>query len=281
MQLSAGIKNFWISVISYLLVGFCLFLYLVASNGWKLTNLLSLPGFIGLIVVVAVAIFPLLWFLSHLKSQLIKVLPDDVQFNKVVPTDYPWLDLATLSEQTTTLESLGFIQLIDHDIPSALGFSRSLAHPQQYCFAEIGQLFQVTGGIITHHLCIFSILEQDWALAEINKAVSNVDAISYIWRHPKQIRRYHSNMKLDELFQSHLKFRQQILTDLNINLSTDTSWSFFQRIEEQAAIFRKQTMRRKNILLSMLETTLFEMNPKSEWLGDYPKEAAKRRKTCH
>ncbi|MDM9381872.1 hypothetical protein QUB80_14300 [Chlorogloeopsis sp. ULAP01] len=36
-------------------------------------------------------------------------------------------------------------------------------------------------------------------------------------------------------------------------------------------------MRRKPLLLSILEATLFELNPKSEWLGDYPKEAAKRR----
>ncbi len=40
---------------------------------------------------------------------------------------------------------------------------------------------------------------------------------------------------------------------------------------------RKQTFRRKSLLLAMLEATLFEINPKSEWLGDYPKVAAKRR----
>lgn len=277
MQLSTGIKNFWMSVIIYLVVGCCLFLYFVGSNGWKLTNLLNLPDLIGLIIVVAVAIFPLLWFLSHLKSQLVKVLPDEVQFKKVSYIDYPWLDLASLSAQTHTLESLGFIQLVDQDVPSTLGFARRFAHPQKYCFAEIGQMFQVTGEILTQHFSIFSALEEDWILAEINREVNHADAISYIWRHPKQIRRYHPNIKLDEIFQAHLEFRQQILTDLKINSLTDTSWSYLQKLEEEGVIFRKQTMRGKNILISMLETTLFEMNPQSEWLGDYPKEAAKRR----
>jgi hypothetical protein len=40
---------------------------------------------------------------------------------------------------------------------------------------------------------------------------------------------------------------------------------------------RKQTLKRKNLLLAMLEATLFERNPKSQWLGDYPQEAAKKR----
>ena len=77
--------------------------------------------------------------------------------------------------------------------------------------------------------------------------------------------------------QSHLRFRQQMLTDLGITVSTDVSWDAYGTLEQQATIFRKQTFRQKNLLLAMLEATLFEINPKSEWLGDYPKVAAKRR----
>jgi hypothetical protein len=46
-------------------------------------------------------------------------------------------------------------------------------------------------------------------------------------------------------------------------------------------ILPQNLMKRKNILLAMVEATLFQMNPKTEWLGDYPKMAdkIKRQKT--
>ncbi|AUT00773.1 hypothetical protein CLI64_10395 [Nostoc sp. CENA543] len=275
MQLSAGIKNFWNSVVFNLLSGLVLCLCVLAINGWKWRNLFDLPDFVGLVILVAVAISPLLWFLSHLKSQLLRPLVDHVQFNKVSPKDYPWLDVASLTEETAILESLGFVHLIDHDVPLALGFSRCFAHPQKYCFAEIGQIFQVTGSVITRHFSLFSVLERDWILAEINREINNLDGISYIWRHPQHIRRYHPHLKLPVLFQEHLKFREQICHDLNIYSCRDVSVAFLEKIEQDAAKFRRQTMRRRNLLLSMIETTLFEINPQSEWLGNYPKAAAK------
>jgi hypothetical protein len=68
-----------------------------------------------------------------------------------------------------------------------------------------------------------------------------------------------------------------MLIDLGITVSTDVSWEVFRNLQQKSIILCKQIMRRKPLLLSILEATLFELNPKSEWLGDYPKEAAKRR----
>jgi len=276
MQLSEGIQKFWMTIASYILLGLSLFLYLLAGNGWKLTNMLSLPDLMGFTLVVAIALFPLLWYLSNLKSQIIQSMPDDVQFQEIAPTNYPQLDVVSLAYHTTILESLGFIHLIDHDVKPGIGFARCFAHPEHYCFAEIGQLFKETGEIIAQQFVFFSVLQQDWVLAEINRAINSGDGITYIWRHPQQIRRYHPNIDVDELFQSHLQFRQKILADLGINLSTDVSWNAFKEQEQQATLFRKQVMRRKNLLLAMLEATLFEISPKSEWLGNYPKLAAKK-----
>ncbi|QSJ19987.1 hypothetical protein JYQ62_15500 [Nostoc sp. UHCC 0702] len=76
-----------------------------------------------------------------------------------------------------------------------------------------------------------------------------------------------------------MNFRQQILTNLGITVATDVSWQTYKNLERQATISRKQSFRHKNLLLAMLEATLFEMHPKSEWLGDYPKEAVKRRRS--
>jgi hypothetical protein len=182
----------------------------------------------------------------------------------------------TLLIQTSTLESLGFVQLMDWKAEPGNGFVRCFAHPQQYCFAEIGQLFNETGEAIAQHSTIFSLLEQDWVIGEINREVCSGDGISYIWRHPKEIRTYSPNLNLDELLETHLRLRQKILVDLGISLLTDVSWSAFCNLEKQSTLRRKQTLKRKNLLLAMLEATLFERNPKSQWLGDYPQEAAKK-----
>lgn len=276
MKLSRGLEKFWVAVGSYLLLDLILFFYVLAAHNWKFPNLLSLPDLIAFIIVISLGFFPFLWFLFNLKSQILQALPDQWQFKVAVLADYPQLDLAWLQQQTNTLESLGFVQLMDCKVEPGNGFARCFAHPQQYCFSQIGQIFKDTGEIIAEHCTIFSLLEQDWAVAEINREVNSHDAIAYIWRHPKQIRTYHANINLDELLQAHLRLRQQILVDLSITVLTDVSWFALRNLEQQATILRKQTIRRKNLLLTMLEATLFEMNPKSQWLGDYPKEAARR-----
>lgn len=279
MQVSAGIQKFWMALASYILLGLSLFLYLLAGNGWHLTNMLSLPDLMGFTLVVAIAIFPILWYLSNVKSQLIQAMPDDVQFQEITLTNYSQLDVMSLAYHTTILESLGFVHLIDHDVKPGIGFARCFAHPEHYCFAEIKQIFKETGEVIAQNFAFFSLLQQDWVLAEINREINSGDGMAYIWRHPHQIQRYHPNIDVDKLFQSHLQFRQQILNDLGINLSTDVSWTALNVQAQQATIFRKQAMRRKNLLLAMLEATLFELSPKSEWLGNYPKLAAKKQRS--
>ncbi|BAZ49090.1 hypothetical protein NIES4103_17010 [Nostoc sp. NIES-4103] len=279
MKLSKGIQTFWIALGSHILLSLSLFLSFLAGNDWRLTNMLSLPDLTGFTLVVALVIFPLLWFLSNLKLQLLQSIPNEWQFKVAVLADYPQLDLSWLQQQTTNLESLGFVQLMDYNVDSGNGFARCFAHPQEYCFAEIGQIFQKNGEAIAINSSIFSLLEQDWIVAVINREVNQNDAIPYMWRHSKHVRTFDPNIHLNELLQNHLSFRQQILNDLGINLATDVSWQTYKNIERQATILRKQSFRRKNLLLAMLEATLFEIKPKSEWLGDYPKEAVKRRRS--
>ena len=60
-------------------------------------------------------------------------------------------------------------------------------------------------------------------------------------------------------------------TDLGIALLRDISWENYVRLEEDAVAYRKQALKKKILLLAMIEVTKFELNPKSEWLGDYAK----------
>ncbi|MDM9381873.1 hypothetical protein QUB80_14305 [Chlorogloeopsis sp. ULAP01] len=138
--------------------------------------------------------------------------------------DYPLLNVSWLGNQTSTLESLGFVQLMDYKVEPGTGFARCFAHPQHYCFAEIGQIFGANGEAIVEHCTVFSIVEQDWVVGAINREVNQNDGIAYIWRHPKKVGTYYQNVSFDEFFQAHLRFRQQILDDLGITVSTDVSW---------------------------------------------------------
>ena len=279
MELNKGIKNFWqqMGIYLYSNAGVFLFLGFLCWIGWKFSSFVSLPIILGLIIGFSLLLFPLFWWLSDVKSQLLKALPDTWEPQTALVEDYPQLNLDCLLIQTRTLESLGFVQLMDWKVEPGNGFARCFDHPQQYCFAEIGQLFNETREAIAQHSIIFSLLEQDWVIAEINREVRSGDGISYIWRHPKEIRTYSPNLNLDELLQTHLRLREKILVDLGISLLTDVSRSAFCNLEKQSTIRRKQTLKRKNLLLAMFEATLFEINPKSQWLGDYPQEATKKR----
>ncbi len=273
--MSPGIQNFWFQVGNFFFSLVISILAILWYGSWDKYIFLSLPFLVAFIVCFFLNLLPFIWFLSHLKSQLLQAMPDEWEFNVAVLTDYPLLNFTWLREQTTILESLGFLQLMDYQVKPGNGFARCFAHPQHYCFAEIGQSFMQDGEIVTSHT-IFSALEQDWAVGAINRPVQNADGIGYIWRNPKHIRTYQPYLNLDELLQSHLNFRQRIITDLGIYVFTDISWHFYRNMMQQFTVSSKQTFRRKNLILAMLEATLFELNPKSEWLGDYPQAAVKR-----
>ncbi|MDF0554877.1 hypothetical protein [Kamptonema sp. UHCC 0994] len=78
------------------------------------------------------------------------------------------------------------------------------------------------------------------------------------------------------MLQKHLEFRQRMIGDLGIKVLTDVSWENYVKIVQESVIYRKRSLKRKNLLLAMIEVTLFELNPKSEWLGDYAKFARQR-----
>lgn len=266
MKFNKGIQNFWFQIGNFLLLSTVTILISFWWDGWHVASTIAFFLFLCFI-----------WLLFDTKSKMLGSMPDEYQFQPAVLEDFPLLDFASLRQQTTSLESLGFVQLRDYKTGASPGFARCFAHPQQYCFAEIGEVFSPTGESVVRHSVIFSLLEQDWELGHINRELNAIDAICYIWRGTKSVRICKPHNNFGELLQAHLEFRQRMINDLRITVSTDVSWDQFLEREKKSTIVRKQAMKRKNILLAMVEATLFQMNPKSEWLGDYPKMVQKRR----
>ncbi|HLO47583.1 MAG TPA: hypothetical protein VK211_04060 [Kamptonema sp.] len=265
MTLSTGTQNFWSQQKNYLLSSgitiVVIFWYFGAKIGISITFFLFLCY---------------LWLLSDIKSKLLMGLPDQFQYESAILTDYPLLNFTWLQQQTNELESLGFVQLIDYKIGDNPCFGRCFAHPQYYCYAEVGELFKATGESFSRQASIASHLDENWELATINREVDNVkDSVSYgLWRKPKAVRLYSPNLSWEELLQKHLEFRQRMVADLGITVLTDVSWENYVNIQQEATIYRKRSLQKKILLLAMIEVTQFELNPKSEWLGDYAKFVA-------
>jgi len=255
----------------------------------QLGNVLLTPAFITVICMLWIgwqALFGGLLlsavvvslYLHKVKTKMLGRLSHGTTIQPAVTSDFPHIDSAWLQQQTTLLESLGFVHLADYspNIESTQSFGRCFAHPQHCCFAEIGQLRAGKNHATITHAVIASVFDQDWKLAHINRSTRSTDSISYMWRHPKGIRVFAPTTTLDILLQRHLEFRQKMLLDLGLTVSTDISWCTYLDLEDQSAKYRHATIKRKPLLIAMLEATWFELNPKSEWLGDYPRLAARR-----
>ena len=267
MTLSTGTQNFWSQQKNYLL-----------SSGITIVVAFWYFGAKIGIIITFFLFLCYLWLLSDTKFKLLMGLPDEFQYESAILRDYPLLNFTWLQQQTNELESLGFVQLIDYKVGENPCFGRCFSHPQHYCYAEVSELFQATGESFSRQASIASHLDEGWELDTINREVSNVkDSFSYgFWRNPKAVRLYSPNPSLEELLQKHLEFRQRMVVDLGITVLTDVSWANYVNIEQEAAIYRKRSLQRKILLLAMVEVTQFELNPKSEWLGDYAKFARQR-----
>lgn len=267
MKLSRGLQSFWTLLSSY-----CIFAVAIALfNRW------SMGASAGAITLLLEGI-GLLALLAYIKSALVKGLPQEWKYRTHSKPDFIGLDpdQLWLYQQTSILESLGFKKLIDFELEGSSnpGLARLFIHPQQYCWVEVSQIRATSGemsGEIITQTAISSILDEEWTISNVNRAPFSFEGISYIWRHPRKLRMFLPNISLAEMFENHLRFRQKMLTDLGITLSTDLSWNAYQEAQQRYLDHMKRSLQRKPLLVSMIEATQFELNPKSEWLGDYRK----------
>lgn len=118
--------------------------------------------------------------------------------------DYILLNFTWLEQQTQELENLGFVRLIDYTNSADTAFARCFAHPEHYCYADAGQVFNENGELISKQAAIFSFLDRNWELANINREVDIIDGITYgFWRDAKKVRIYHPTSSLENILRNH------------------------------------------------------------------------------
>ena len=262
MKLSNGTENFWSQIRNYILSSGVTIIVAFWYYGPKVGSIITFFLFLCF-----------LWLLSDTKSKVLMGLPDEFQYESANLNDYPMLNFTWLQQQTSELEALGFVQLIDYKLVGGNpGFARCFSHPESYCYAEVFEVFQATGESFARQAVISSNLAEGWHLATINREANIKDGISYgFWRNSKSVRTHHPEISFAELLEKHLALRQRMIMDLGITVLTDVSWENYVQLQREGVIYRKRSLRGKIMLLAMIEVTQFELNPKSEWLGDYAK----------
>lgn len=268
MKLSNATQNFWSQIKNYILASVITIALAFYFYGWQVGS-----------TITFFLVLCFLWLLTDIKEKLIRSLPDSFEYETAAVEDYPFLNFNWLQRQTEELQSLGFVQIMDYKPSKTSAFGRCFAHPEQYCYAEVNEIFQPNGESFSRNAAIMSGLDQGWSLGSVNREVNNnSDSFSYgFWNNPKNVRIYYPETRLEELFHKHLQMRQQMINDIGISLLTDVSWNNYVEKQQEAAIYRKRSVRQKMLLLAMIEMTKFELNPKSEWWGDYAKFIRQKR----
>ncbi|MEH2254415.1 hypothetical protein [Nostoc sp.] len=125
---------------------------------------------------------------------------------------------------------------------------------------------------------ISSGLEQEWLVSF--KDNSPNPAIVYAFLHrPRGIIVVQQGVTPEELLRSHLKFRQKMMRDLNLQLLTDISIEAYFDKSQRIRTAHRKALWRKSVIIGLVEMWLFNFKSetqKSQWLGDYARLAARK-----
>jgi hypothetical protein len=194
-----------------------------------------------------------------------------LKFSHYEPTqiaDWPQLNAEALVYYTDELQKLGFTVLGDYTAPTIKGMMRLHVQPDLACLAEVGQ---IEGQQI--FCTVSSYLEDNWFLAATNLSGTPIAlGVGYgFMRLPRQLHRRLPNAKPAVLLETLLDWRTQITTELSVQPLPDPSPEMYFAASLNSFAQRRHRLWRSSIIWRMIEALLFALNPKSTWLGDYPK----------
>ncbi|MEH2457780.1 MAG: hypothetical protein V7K34_10505 [Nostoc sp.] len=125
---------------------------------------------------------------------------------------------------------------------------------------------------------IGSALEQEWSVSFRDNSFSHAIVYAFL-RRPKGIIVIKQGVTPEELLRSHLKFRQKIMRDLNLQLLPDISIEAYFDKSQKIRTDQRKALWRKSLIIGLIETWLFNFKSeaqKSQWLGDYTRLAARK-----
>ena len=225
-----------------------------------------------------------LYAAATVKKRVVDSVATSFSFPTATPAQFPMLDNAALERYTREFESLGFAHLLDFSlvantrtpIPS---FCRLMVNRRHHCFAEASQIFPHGRPALELKCSFQSYLQDGWSLSFSDR---KPQAASSLIRRKKSLGVAMVEATPSELLQAFLKMREQICIDLGIIPLTDDTLEAYISHAQRSAMEMKEAVKEKSFTLGLPEyyyrkLSLKMTNPEYVWLGDYPKEAERRK----
>jgi hypothetical protein len=218
------------------------------------------------------------------KKRILNNMATAYSFPPATPAQFPQLDTAELERFTRELESLGFTRLLDFSLVANIAkpipsFARVFANTRNHCFAEISQVFPSRKAPRPLGCSIQSCLQDGWTLSFSNRKPM---AATSLIRRRKAVGVCMPETPIHELQQSFLQMREQVCHDLGISYLRDNSLeAYFAKVQRSATDMR-EAVKEKNFATGIPDYyyrrfSLLKTKAEYVWLGDYPKEAERRK----
>lgn len=222
--------------------------------------------------------------LLGLKGRVLKNMATSYSFPPATPAQFPALDTAALDRYTREFESLGFVRLLDFSLVSNTAnpipsFCRLHAHTKYHCFGEVRQIFPRGKAPLPLACSIQSVLQDGWTLTFSDRKPM---AVGSLLRRRKALSVSMPGTATSALLQAFVQMRDNVCQDLGISVvREDTLEAYFAKVQRTATESR-EAVKEKNFATAIpnvyyRKLAFLKTREEYTWLGDYPKEAERRK----
>ena len=219
-----------------------------------------------------------------MKGRVLKNMPTSYSFPPASPAQFPALDSAALERYTQEFESMGFVRLLDFSLVSNAAqpipsFCRLYVHSRYHCFGEISQVFPRGNPPRPLACSIQSVLQDGWNLTFSDRKPM---AAGSMIRRRKALSVSMPGTAPSALLQAFVQMRDLVCQDLGISIiKDDTLEAYIAKVQRTAADMR-EAVQEKNFATAVSHVyfrklSLLKTREEYTWLGDYPKEAERRK----
>jgi len=211
-------------------------------------------------------------------------MPSGFSFPPATPAQFPALDAAALDRYTQAFESMGFVRLLDFSLVSNApqpipSFCRLYAHKDYHCFGEISQIFPRGKAPLPLACSIQSALQDGWTLTFSDR---QPQAAGSMIRRRKAVSVSMPGTATSALLQAFVQMRNQVCQDLGISPKRDDTLEAYVAKVQRSAGEMREAVKEKNFATAVSHVyfrklSLLKTREEYTWLGDYPKEAERRK----
>ncbi len=226
----------------------------------------------------------LLFSMLRLKGRVLKSMPTSYSFPPVTTAQFPLLDVAVLEKYTREFEGMGFVRLLDFSLVSdgsvrIPSFCRLFVSSRHHCFGEVSQVFPPRKSAQPLACSIQSVLQEGWTISFSNRKPI---AASSLIRRRKALGVSMPGTDASGVLQAFLQMREQVCHDLGISpMRDDTLEAYIAKVQLSVTEMR-EAVQQKNFATAVSHVyyrklSLLKTREEYTWLGDYPKEAERRK----